>query len=146
PLSSCAVNLGRQRLRKLADDLRSEAQGALGQVTQHRGRYRADLGDLVPAAERAVPLGERLTAIEEARTAAQALGEVLRHLESIAVNDIVEYLEAINDELQHRLPKLPQLGTVYSRLRTVFEMRTAGIVEGLARAKKSGKKGDPGES
>lgn len=127
----------RQRLRKLADDLRSEALGALAQITANHDRFRADLGELVPDAALAAPLTERLLAVGESVAGAEALLQFVRDMEMIAVNDVIEYLEAVNDELQHRLPKRPQLATAYSKLKTLFEMRSAAMAEGRARARKS---------
>lgn len=133
PLSS----EGKQRLRKIADDLRSEAHGALAQITANHDRFRPDLGELVPDAALAAPLAARLIAVEEAMTNAEALIQFMRDMEMIAVNDVIEYLEAVNDELQHRLPKRPQLATAYSKLRTLFEMRSSAMSEGRVRARKN---------
>lgn len=133
----------RQRLSKLSDDLRSEAHAALAEVTSNRERFLEDLGDLAPSPELALSLAERLKSVEAAVTATESLLLCLQDLERIAVHDTVSYLQAINEELQHRLPKRPNLSTTYAKLRTLFDMRGAAVAEGMARARRRSNSGQP---
>ncbi len=134
----------RQRLRKVASDLRAEALAALTELAANQGTYQADLGDLVPDGAEAGPLGKRITDSAAGLAAAQLYASYLQDLQLVAAHDGLELLEAVHAELSHRLPRRPQLAIKYAKVLSLFEQRAAAISEGMAQARKAAAKDDPG--
>ena len=130
------VDEGKRRLRRLSDSLRAEALDALSELDENRDRIGTDLGDLAPDPAAAGQLLPRLRTVRETLGATEALLAFLHELEDIAHSDAVELLEAAHQELSHRLPKLPQLATVYPRLLALIQQRNDAVAEGIARAKR----------
>jgi len=134
----------RQRLRKLASDLRAEALAALTELAANQGTYQSDLGDLVPDGAEAGPLCKRITDSAAGLAAAQLYASYVQDLQLVAAHDGLELLEAVHAELSHRLPRRPQLAIKYAKVLSLFEQRAAAISEGMAQARKAAAKDDPG--
>lgn len=133
----------RQRLRKLAADLRAEALAALTELSASSATYQADLGDLVPEVAETGPLAKRMADSAANLAAAQLYASYVQDLQLVAFSDGLELLEAVHAELSHRLPRRPQLATKYAKVLSLFEQRAASISEGMAQARKSATKEDP---
>jgi hypothetical protein len=133
----------RQRLRKLAADLRAEALAALTELSASSATYQADLGDLVPEVAETGPLAKRMADSAANLAAAQLYASYVQDLQLVAFSDGLELLEAVHAELIHRLPRRPQLATKYAKVLSLFEQRAASISEGMAQARKTATKEDP---
>ncbi len=123
-----------RRLTRPAESLRAEHIVALGQVIARKATYRSELGDVPPDVALAEILHPRLTTLQASREAAEALVVYLRELEEIAYSDAADYLQAVNDEVVHRVRKNSELATSYSSVLLISQARRQAIAEGRARA------------
>ncbi|KYG05106.1 hypothetical protein BE21_42830 [Sorangium cellulosum] len=93
-----------------------------------------DLGKYAPDPQRAPALVERIERVGRLSAAVQALALYAREMEQIALSDALVFLEAENKQLANALEHAPELAERYTALRTLFETRSATILEGRARA------------
>ncbi|WP_437930925.1 hypothetical protein WMF37_17385 [Sorangium sp. So ce291] len=121
-----------RRLRKVSSELRAEVLDALREAAGLD--LIADLGKYAPDPRRAPALAERLERVGRLSGAVQTLSLYAREMEQIALSDALVFLEAENKQLANALEHAPELAERYAALRTLFETRSASILEGRARA------------
>lgn len=132
-----------RRLRKLAADLRAEAELALGEASKRN--LREDLGKYAPDPAQAEPLRLRLEQSGELRAAARALFNYAREIDQIALSDALRFLEAEHKQFVHTVEHEPAVAERYPALTTLFNARAGAIAEGMARAAKPDEDADADE-
>jgi hypothetical protein len=125
----------KRRLRPIPQDLIAEGLRALREIDSAGDGIRKDLGELAPDTSAALPLATRIEALEAAIGRQESLLYAYREIEDIALTDAVELLEAVYEEYEHRVKKVPSLATRYPMLAAYFKARSDAISKGIARAR-----------
>jgi hypothetical protein len=132
----------RQSLLKVPADQRAEVDQAMEQVWNRRAELSADLGTLAPDAQAGKVLHDRMHEARKVNARAQALAAFTQDQELLAGHDVMNYLNGVADDVEHLLPKTPQLAERYDKVLTVVRQRREAIAAGMARAK-TAKSSDP---